>query len=199
MKEQLTEWFELFTSLEFWEEALASFQALGPFVPIALAALESLIPALPLVAIVTMNVAAHGTVLGFVYSWIGTCVGCTIVFSFFRRVVKPLFDRWGARNAKVEKARAWVQRFDRRALFILLCLPFTPSSFVNIAFAVTDFNPRAYLTTVYKAKSIMIGLLALLGQSCVQAMRNPWFLLLAGGLLVGLYFLSKKLSKKHGL
>ena len=88
MNAQLAEWCRQAVSLSFWEELLASFQNLGPLVPIFMAALESLIPALPLVAIVLVNVAAHGALLGFLYSWIGTCIGCTVVYWFFRAVCK---------------------------------------------------------------------------------------------------------------
>lgn len=185
--------------MEFWTGILSSFQDLGPFAPIAMAALESLIPALPMVAIVTMNVAAHGAFLGFLYSWVGTCIGCTVVFWFFRKVLLKPFARWSERNEKVRRARAWVQGVDRRALFLVLCLPFTPSSFVNFAFAVSDADGRMYLTTLYQAKTIMIALLAVFGHSCVQALEDPRFLILAAVLIAAFYLVSKRVGGRHGL
>ena len=199
MSAQWTQWYELFTSLEFWENLLDSFQALGPLVPIALAALESLIPALPLVAIVTLNVAGHGALLGFLFSWIGTCLGCTFTFWFFRRVFKKLFVRWADRSEKVRKARDWVNGFDPTALFLIVILPFTPSSFVNFAFGISDFDAKKYLRTLYGAKLIMIALLALFGQSCVEALENPWFIVLSVALIAGLYYISLRVRKRNGL
>lgn len=64
-------WFHQLGQLEFWEGLLTGFEDLGPLVPILLAAVESFFPPLPLVAIVALNVAAHGGVLGFLYSWMG--------------------------------------------------------------------------------------------------------------------------------
>ena len=56
-------------TLEFWETLLDSFGNLGPIAPIMLAMVESFFPPLPLIAIVALNVAAHGGILGFLYSW----------------------------------------------------------------------------------------------------------------------------------
>ena len=58
-------------TLKFWETLLDSFGNLGPIAPIMLAMVESFFPPLPLIAIVALNVAAHGGILGFLYSWAG--------------------------------------------------------------------------------------------------------------------------------
>ena len=79
-------WFHQLGQLEFWEGLLTGFEDLGPLVPILLAAVESFFPPLPLVAIVALNVAAHGGVLGFLYSWMGVAAGGTIMFLLWRRV-----------------------------------------------------------------------------------------------------------------
>lgn len=199
MGEELIRYLKLMMTLEFWQECFASFQILGPFAPVLLAAVESLIPALPLVAIVTLNVAAHGAVFGFLYSWAGTCIGCTIVFLFFRKVVRRAFFRLEKRSEKVKKAREWVNRFNTTALFFIAIMPFTPSAFLNFAFGVSDFDGKKYLTTIIGAKAIMIALLALFGQSVVEAMDNPWFIALAAVLLLFLYYISKKVRQKHDL
>ena len=64
-------WFHQLGQLEFWEGLLTGFEDLGPLVPILLAAVESFFPPLPLVAIVALNVAAHGggCSSGFSGSW----------------------------------------------------------------------------------------------------------------------------------
>ena len=74
-------WFHQLGQLEFWEGLLTGFEDLGPLVPILLAAVESFFPPLPLVAIVALNVAAHGGVLGFLYSWAGVALGGVIMCS----------------------------------------------------------------------------------------------------------------------
>lgn len=199
MKGTIIKWARLIMTLEFWEEALAVFEGLGPAVPILLAMIESFIPALPLVAIVTLNVAAHGTILGFLYSWVGSAAGCVLMFLFWRCIVKRFFWRVAARSQKLQKAERWVNEFDRTALFLLAILPFTPSSFLNLAFGISDFDERKYICTIVAAKAVMIALLALFGQSLVYALEQPLYFVLAVAVLGGLYWISRKICKKNNL
>ncbi len=199
MNLKVTEIIKLVSSVDFWEKCFYSFQILGPLAPILLTAMESLIPALPLIAIVTLNVAAHGIILGFLYSWFGACLGSTIVFLFYRRVLKRLFLKLFARYAKVRKARDWVNNVNPRALFFIAILPFTPSSFLNFAFGISDFDEKKYLVIMVSAKAFMILLLAFFGQSVVKAFENPAFIILALILVIVLYIISKKVSKDHNL
>ena len=59
------EWLRQLGTLEFWLALLERFENLGPLAPILLAMVESFFPPLPLIAIVALNVAAHGGLLGF--------------------------------------------------------------------------------------------------------------------------------------
>lgn len=199
VKGEFGDFFQRLLTLEFWQECFASFQILGPLAPVLLAAVESLIPALPLVAIVALNVASHGPVFGFLYSWVGTCIGCTGVFLFFRKVVRRAFFRLENRSGRVRRARDWVRRFDPAALFLIAVLPFTPSAFLNFAFGVSDFDGRRYLLTIYGAKLIMIALLAIFGQSLVEAMEHPLYMILSVVMLFLLWYASKKVRKRHNL
>ena len=65
MQTTLMGWIHQLGTLEYWEALLAGFEGLGPLVPILLAMVESFFPPLPLIAIVALNVAAHGGLLGF--------------------------------------------------------------------------------------------------------------------------------------
>ena len=60
MQTALMGWVHQLGTLEYWEALLAGFEGLGPLVPILLAMVESFFPPLPLIAIVALNVAAHG-------------------------------------------------------------------------------------------------------------------------------------------
>ena len=199
MGARIAEYFKLIMTVEFWEMCFHSFRILGPFVPILLAAMESIIPALPLIAIVTLNVAAHGPILGFLYSWAGAALGSTLVFLFFRKVVKKLFLKVVERYAKVKKARDWVNNVSPRALFLIAILPFTPSSFLNYAFGISDFDEKKYLMIMISAKAVMILLLSVFGQSLVQALKDPVFIAIAIALVIVLYVVSKIISKLHHL
>ena len=195
----MIEKFQGVMSLTFWLELLKQYTGIGPLAPVTLAALESIIPPLPLVAIVTLNVAAYGPGLGFFYSWTGTCIGCTLVFG----AIRLLFGRWAASAAKrwemVERARKWVTSIRTPALFLILILPFTPSAFMNFAFGVTNYPTVRYLVTLYLAKLVMIGSLAAFGQSAVYAVDDPRFAVLSVLLLVMLWAVSRQVKKHHDL
>lgn len=197
MSEKIIEIIRQINTVEFWKDLFYQFQIMGPVAPILMAATESLIPALPLIAIVTLNVAAHGPLLGFLYSWIGACLGSTLVFAFYRKIFKRLVLRVANRFPKVEKAREWVSTIRPGALFLILIMPFTPSSFVNFAFGVSDFDGRKYIKIMIVAKIVMLTLLSLFGSSMVQAFREPKYIILAVILILVFYALSKYIIKRH--
>lgn len=186
-------------TLEFWQTLLESFGDLGPLAPIFLAMVESFFPPLPLIAIVALNVAAHGGFFGFVYSWVGVMLGGTLMFLFWRRVLKQFFWKFASRSQKLEKAEQWVSRFDVSSLFMLSVLPFTPSSFMHFAFGISDFDEKRYLITMLLGKGVMVAMMALFGQSLVRSMKNPVYLVLAVVIWGAMYWGSKRFCKKHDL
>lgn len=186
-------------TLDFWKTLLDGFGDLGPLAPIALAMVESFFPPLPLIAIVALNVAAHGGFLGFAYSWIGVLLGGTLMFLLWRRVVKRFFWKVASRSEKLEKAQRWVSRFDVASLFMLSVLPFTPTSFMHFAFGISDFDEKRYLITMLLGKGVMVAMMALFGQSIVSSLKNPVYLILAVALWGGMYWASKQFCKKHDI
>lgn len=192
-------WLRQLGTLGFWEALLDSFGDLGPIAPIVLAMVESFFPPLPLVAIVALNVAAHGGLFGFVYSWVGVMLGGTLMFLFWRRVLKQFFWKFASRSQKLEKAEQWVSRFDVSSLFMLSVLPFTPSSFMHFAFGISDFDEKRYLITMLLGKGVMVAMMALFGQSLVSSMKNPVYLVLAVVIWGAMYWGSKRFCKKHDL
>ena len=199
MNSTIMMWLHQLGTLEFWQNLLEGFGNLGPIAPIFLAMVESFFPPLPLIAIVALNVAAHGGFLGFVYSWIGVMLGGTIMFLLWRRVVKRFFWKIASRSKKLEKAERWVSRFDTASLFMLSVLPFTPSSFMHFAFGISDFDEKRYLITMLLGKGVMVAMMALFGQSLVSSMKNPVYLILAIVIWAGMYWASKQFCKKHDI
>ena len=78
-------------------------------------------------------------------------------------------------------------------------MPFTPSAFVNFAFGIADFDAMTFLLTIYPAKAVMVGIQVLFDTSLVAGLERPWLLLVCAGLVVLFYFLSKLVSRHHGL
>ena len=195
----IEKWYNLLTSLDFWIQFLNQFIDLGPLAPILLALIESLIPALPLFAIVTFNITAYGPVLGFLYSWIGSTLGSILVFCFFRYFVKRYLSEWIARKKNLSKALAWVANRNAKTLFLMAMLPFTPSSFLNMAFGLSDFDTYTFIITLSVAKLLMMGGLAFFGNSLLLSLENPGYLILAIIIMLVLYLLSRIIRKHYDL
>ena len=199
MEETLLYWGDEITSLEFWQSLLDSFVGLGPFVPILLAMVESFVPPLPLIAIVALNVAAHGPIMGFLYSWCGVALGGLVMFTFWRRVVKRFFWRHASKYKWFRKAQGWVSNCDTSTLFTLAMLPFTPTSFLHLAFGISDFDGRRYALALLSGKFVMVAMMAIFGESLSNALENPFYLILAVILWVAMYFASKIFCRRHNL
>ena len=199
MEGTIMAWLHQLGTLDYWQTLFDSFGDLGPLAPIGLAMVESFFPPLPLIAIVALNVAAHGGVPGFLYSWLGVALGGSIMFLFWRRLVKCYFWKLASRWPKLEKAQQWVSHVDTASLFMLAVLPFTPTSFLHLAFGISDFDEKRYLVTMLLGKGVMIAMMALFGQSLVSSMKNPVYLVLAILLWAAMYWVSKRFCKRHNL
>lgn len=197
--EVLEGWLRKLMTVEFWVDLLSAFKDLGPLAPIGLAFIESLLPALPLVAIVTINITAHGAILGFFYSWLGTTLGSAVVFLFFRRIVRRHLMKWIRHQGKVQKALDWVAGCSGAVLFLLIAIPFTPSSFINMAFGLSDFEEKEFLQTSVAAKLVMMLGLSFFGKTLSISLTRPVYLILAAVILFLLVRISSVIRKKHGL
>ena len=114
-------------------------------------------------------------------------------------VVKRFFWKLASRSEKLKKAQQWVSHVDTATLFMLAVLPFTPTAFLHLAFGISDFDEKRYLLTLLVGKAVMVAMMALFGQSLVSSLRNPVYLILAIAIWAGMYWVSKKLCKKHDL
>lgn len=182
--------------LEFWEQAMERFRHLGPAIPILLAFLESFLPPLPLVGIVALNVAAYGVVKGFLFTWTGAALGGVSSFFLFRKGLKGWAIRLAGRHPRIMKARLWVDGVSTFTLFIIILMPFTPISFVNFAFGVSDYPAKRYLLTLCSAKFFMLMILVMISKSVFKAFSQPVFILVAAALIAVSVFLSKKIVRK---
>lgn len=190
---------EALFQIETWIELLNQYRELGIIIPFILALVESFIPALPLIGIVAINISAHGFLIGFLTSYLGNVFGSFIVFMFFRAIIKPYFlDRFyhGQRLAKILH---WVEKQNPFFLFVLSCLAFTPSAFINMSFGLSGYKKRQFFSSVAFGKLIMILSLSLFGHSLLQIQNQPIYIGLSLAFIVIVYFLSKHVSRKSDI
>ncbi|GEN34622.1 MULTISPECIES: TVP38/TMEM64 family protein [Aneurinibacillus] len=175
---------------------LAKYESFGPLPGIFMTFIESFFPPLPLVAIVAGNAAAYGLWLGFLYSWIGACLGAVLVFSICRKLGQHRFLNFLTRHPKVNEAMNWMNRHGFSAIFLFSCFPFTPSSLVNVVAGLSNIPISHFVSAIMLGKAIMIFVVAFIGHDVMSFIDHPWKLLLVALAIFGLWLIGKKVEAR---
>lgn len=191
--------FQQWLDPRFWNDIATRIESYGILAPVFLAMLESLIPALPLVLIVVLNVNIYGLGVGFLTSYVGTMLGATLVFLFYRTISFYGLHERLHKFKSIDKMINWVNRQNMAVIIVLSMLPSTPSSFMNLAFGLAQFSKRKYLISIAIGKLVMIGLFAFYGQVFQAEENQIWIYLGSAVLFFATYVISRIINKKTGI
>lgn len=186
--------FDINQIVNFWFNLLLQFKDLGPIAPIVLVMVESFLPILPLILIVTFIISAYGVFWGFTYALLGNILGSLIVFFTFRFFKHQKFMSRIVHRKRVEVMLNWVLRQHPSFLIFLVASPFTPSSFVNISFGLSGYSKRLFSKSLIIGKIILMIFLVWFGHSVNVINEKPYLVVLA---LLG-YGLAYYISQKYG-
>jgi len=144
----------------------------GPIVGVLTPVIEAFIPILPLVVFVIINVAVFGFFFGYLYSWIGNCLGSFLLFILIRKAGGNVIEK------KIEKSRykktlEKIKGKNLTVLFFLYCFPFTPSFLISGAAALTNMDTQHFLLMLLPSKFVMILSLAFIGENVNSFFENP--------------------------
>lgn len=154
------------------EELIQFVKAGGPLIGIILPVIEAFIPILPLVVFVTINVNVFGVVLGYLYSWIGNCLGSFLLFFILKKIGgKKIEDKIS--KSKYSEALNKIKSKNSSILFLLYCFPFTPSFLISGASALSNMSIKGFLTSLLPGKFIMLISLALIGMNIGAFFERP--------------------------
>ncbi|MDD3227057.1 MAG: VTT domain-containing protein [Tissierellia bacterium] len=157
---------------EFSEVFIKYLETWGPVAAILLSVVEAFFPILPLVGFVIINVAAFGFFFGYLYSWIGNCLGSFLLFLLLRKV-------GGKRiNEKISKSKfsyilEKVKKKHLNVLFLLYCFPFAPSFLLSGTAALTNMRTEMFLAILLPSKFVMLLSLAFIGENVSSFFENP--------------------------
>ena len=187
---------ELFNS--FYIFIMNTIDALGVYGPLLgslFIILESIIPPLPLFVFITINFVAFGKVLGFIISWICTCIGC--ILSYY--LVKKLFRNWVVNKIKdvnlLTKCMNYVENLSLTQVTMILSIPFTPSFMVNIAAGLCNMNFKKFLTAILISKIFLVYFWGVVGTGLLESFHNPTSLITVVVMIVIAYILSVVIKK----
>lgn len=184
------------TDLDKVLELLQEYKSLGPLPGIFLPMLEAFLPFLPLVLFVMANAAAFGLWLGFLYSWIGTCVGALIVFFIVRKLgQKRIFD-FLSRHKKIQSLMNWVESHGFGPLFLMLCFPFTPSAAINIVAGLSRVSVYQFILAVLCGKLVMIFTVSFIGYDIRALIHQPLRTAILLVVIIVLWYVGKRIEKR---
>ncbi|MCM3567809.1 TVP38/TMEM64 family protein [Neobacillus mesonae] len=167
--ETIKAWFTIENMMNLIQE----YRSFGPLPGILLTVLEAFLPFLPLFIFVMANANAFGLWMGFLYSWIGACIGALLVFSLVRRFRQKKLLAFLHKHPKVRRLMDWVDRHGFGPLFLLLCFPFTPSALVNIVAGLSNVSRAQYMLAVCIGKMVMIFTISFIGADLQALITQP--------------------------
>ena len=187
---------ELFNSLYiFIMNTIDALGVYGPLLGSLFIILESIIPPLPLFVFITINFVAFGKVLGFIISWICTCIGC--ILSYY--LVKKLFRNWIVNKIKdvnlLAKCMNYVENLSLTQVTMILSIPFTPAFMVNIAAGLCNMNFKKFLTAILISKIFLVYFWGVVGTGLLESFHNPTSLITVVVMIVIAYILSIVIKK----
>lgn len=163
---------------------------------ILLIILESIIPALPLGVFIAFNMLAFGGMLGFVISWIATCIGCVLSYFFFSKLFSKYIMKRASKKEKLDKIVKRMTNINFSKLVLIVALPFTPAFLVNIACGLVKVNFKKFLASILIGKISIVYFWGFVGKSLLQSITDIKTLIIVLLLLLVSYILSKIVSKK---
>ncbi|TDL62555.1 TVP38/TMEM64 family protein [Rhodococcus qingshengii] len=188
--EAIKAWFTLENIMDLIQE----YRSFGPIPGIVLPMIEAFLPFLPLVLFVMANASAFGLWLGFLYSWLGSCLGALILFLLIRKYGQKRVFSFLSKHQKVRKLMDWVDRHGFGPLFLLLCFPFTPSVVVNIVAALSKISIYQYMLAVAIGKMVMIFTMSFVGYDLHSLITQPYRTAIVFLVIFILWYVGKRIE-----
>lgn len=187
---------ELFNS--FYIFVMNTIDALGVYGPIlgcVFIILESIIPPLPLFVFITLNFVAYGKLVGFIISWICTCIGCLL--SYF--LVKKFLRNWVLKKIKnvdlLTKWMSYIENLSLSKVTVILAIPFTPAFMVNIAAGICNMDFKKFSVAILISKIFLVYFWGVVGTGLLESLHNPRSIITVIVMMVVAYLVSLIIKK----
>ena len=153
---------QLFTSQEALQEYIAGFGAMGAFVFVLFQAVQVVIPILPGGLGCLGGVLLFGPWLGFLYNYIGICLGSFAAFAIARHCGKPILYNIFS-DKLITKYESWTgpdSKFDKW-FALAIFFPVAPDDFLCYLAGTTQMSWKKYTAIILLGKPGSIALYSL--------------------------------------
>lgn len=174
---------------------LLSIGVYAPIISCLLIIIESMIPVLPLCLFITINFLFFGKLIGFLISWIFTCIGCIISYFISRKNVK--FNHFkNKKNTEIlNKVIKNINNIRIEVLTLIIALPFTPAFLINIAAGISKMDFKKFLISIFIGKIFMVYFWGFIGTGLIESLHNPIILIKISIILITSYLISYIVKK----
>lgn len=160
----------------FYEFIMSTIDALGVYGPLlgcVFIILESIIPPLPLFVFITINFVAFGKILGFIISWVCTCIGCMLSYYLVKRFLRNwIVDKIKNINL-LTKCMNYIENLSLSKVTVILSIPFTPAFMINIAAGLCNMDFKKYMTAILISKIFLVYFWGVVGTGLLESLHNP--------------------------
>ena len=171
----------------------------GPLLACLLIMLESIIPVLPLFVFITVVFIAYGYVVGFIISYILTCLGCFLSFFLCRKFLKNFFTKRVRKIKNFDKLMNKIDKIDLTTLSLLITIPFTPAFLINIASSLSNMKFKKFMIAILIGKIFLVFFWGFIGTSLLESLKNPRIIISILSMLTIAYLISKIVVKKMNI
>ncbi|MGO2723088.1 MAG: TVP38/TMEM64 family protein [Lactobacillus sp.] len=157
-------WYRLgiFTSETKMRAYLADKKIIGPLLFLLIQVVQVVIPVIPGGVSLLAGVVFFGPVMGFVYNYVGICIGSIINFFLARYYGKP-FILYVVSEETLDKYMQWTKNQKKFNWFFAVCIlaPVAPDDVLCLIAGLTEMKVSTYLWIIFLAKPWTIAVYSL--------------------------------------
>ncbi len=148
----------IFSSQEKLKAFIAGFGLIGGLVFVFIQIVQVVIPIIPGGVSCLAGVILFGGGMGFIYNYVGICIGSIIAFLIAKAYGRPLLEKM-FQPRLIEKYESWTQTRNRFAkLFALaIFLPVAPDDFLCYLAGTTNMSLRMFIAIILLGKPCSIA------------------------------------------
>lgn len=168
---------------------------LGVFLSCLILTVESIIPVIPLLVFISINILILGPIPGFIISWVFTVLGSLLSYYIFRKGLSNKFLEYSKKNEVVDKYVKVLKNISTGKMLLIVALPFTPAFAVNIAAGLLKIDFKKYLTAILFGKIGLVAYSAYIGTTFVEGLSKP-IVMLHLAIIIGIVYILFLIVKK---
>ena len=148
----------IFSSQEKLQTFVAGFGLIGGLVFVLIQIVQVVVPIIPGGVSCLAGVLLFGAGMGFLYNYVGICIGSILAFLIARAYGRPLLEKM-FQEKLIEKYEGWTQKRNRFAkLFALaIFLPVAPDDFLCYLAGTTNMSLKLFTVIILLGKPCSIA------------------------------------------